>query len=153
MRRFCQIKVLPCIFLYLEDDSRVSSILEYDNPLLPMSLKMVLHSYVEENWLSGVGILRKVNASDTENIADCWKECCSIILTRQGLLNSPMLLKMVLCCPLWWCPFKLKRKVGGLQFISTDYWSLALTPFRISWTIQGPFAWFKSLVIEVCIRS
>jgi hypothetical protein len=37
---------------------------------------------------------------------------------------------------LWWCPFKTqKEKRAGLQFTSTDYLSLLLTPLRICWTI------------------
>ncbi len=37
---------------------------------------------------------------------------------------------------LWWCPFKIwKEKWAGLQFTSTDYLSIVLTPVRIRWTI------------------
>jgi hypothetical protein len=54
--------------------------------------------------------------------------------------------------PLWWCPFKIKKeKLGGLQFFSTDYLSLVLTPLRIRWTIplsgeihkDTPEAWLR----------
>ncbi len=38
---------------------------------------------------------------------------------------------------LWWCPFKIqKEKQVGLQFTSTDYLSLLLTPLWIHWTIH-----------------
>jgi hypothetical protein len=37
---------------------------------------------------------------------------------------------------LWWCPYKIqKEKRAGLQFTSTDYLSLLLTPLRIHRTI------------------
>ncbi len=37
---------------------------------------------------------------------------------------------------LWWCPFQIwKEKWAGLQFTSTDYLSIVLTPVRIRWTI------------------
>ncbi len=37
---------------------------------------------------------------------------------------------------LWWCPFKIqKEKRAGLQFTSTDYLRLLLTPLRIRWTL------------------
>jgi hypothetical protein len=37
---------------------------------------------------------------------------------------------------LWLFPFKIqKQKLAGLQFTSTDYLSLFLTPLRIRWTI------------------
>ncbi len=37
---------------------------------------------------------------------------------------------------LWWCPFKIrKEKRAGLQFTSTDYLSIVLTPVRIRWTV------------------
>jgi hypothetical protein len=37
---------------------------------------------------------------------------------------------------LWWCPFKIwKEKRADLQFTSTDYLSIVLTPVRIRWTV------------------
>ncbi len=37
---------------------------------------------------------------------------------------------------LWWCPFKIwKEKRAGLQFTSTDYLSIVLTPIIIRWTV------------------
>ncbi len=48
---------------------------------------------------------------------------------------------------LWWCPFKIqKEKRAGLQFTSTYYLSLLLTPFRIRWAI--PFKPKKDYLIE-----
>ncbi len=42
----------------------------------------------------------------------------------------------------WWCPFKIqKEKRTCLQFTSTDFLSIVLTPLRIRWTIlwsEGP---------------
>jgi hypothetical protein len=42
---------------------------------------------------------------------------------------------MVLCCSCDGVPLKEKEKLTGLQFTSTDYLSLVLTPLRIRWTI------------------
>ncbi len=45
-------------------------------------------------------------------------------------------LKMVSCSSCDGVPLKFKKKKrAGLQFISTDYLSLLLTPLRIRWTI------------------
>ncbi len=89
-----------------------------------------------ENWLSGIGRLRKVILSVTESKAECWKERSSVTLTRQSQLNSIKLLKMVFSLLLWWCPFKIQtEKRAGLQFTSTDYLSQILTPLRIRRTI------------------
>ncbi len=44
-----------------------------------------------------------------------------------------------------WCPFKIqKEKQEGLQFTSTDYLSLLLTPLRIRWT--KPLSYDNSLL-------
>jgi hypothetical protein len=52
---------------------------------------------------------------------------------------------------LLWCPFKIqKEKLAGLQFISTDYLSLVLTPLRIRWTI--PLIYLILLFRILCQR-
>jgi hypothetical protein len=49
---------------------------------------------------------------------------------------------------LWWCPIKIqKEKLPGLQFMTTDYLSLVLTPLRIRWTIPlRPFVYFIAVL-------
>ncbi len=47
---------------------------------------------------------------------------------------------------LWWCPFKSwKEKRADLQFTSTDYLSIVLTPVRIRWTIPLRPMWHTPL--------
>ncbi len=61
---------------------------------------------------------------------------------------------------LWWCPFKIqKEKLPGLQFMTTDYLSLVLTPLRIRWTIplnnhdskaeSDPAEWLEEMCILI----
>ncbi len=53
---------------------------------------------------------------------------------------------------LWWCPFKIqKEKRAGLQFTSTDYLALLLTPLRIRWTIPLSELYWLCLV-KVTLR-
>ncbi len=54
---------------------------------------------------------------------------------------------------LWWCPFKIqKEKRAGLQFTSTDYLRLLLTPLRIRWTIplRGYFDCLTTVLTMFC---
>jgi hypothetical protein len=70
------------------------------------------------------------------------EKCRKVNFIRQSHLTNLKPLKMVLCSS-WWCPFKIqKEKRAGLQFTSTDYLSLLLTPLRIRWTI--PLTYFFS---------
>jgi hypothetical protein len=94
--------------------------------------KMALRRNVLENWLSGIARLRKVNASVTESITDCWKERRSVTLIRQSHLINLKASKNGFLLLLWWCPFKIqKEKWPGLQFTRTDCLSLVSTPLKI----------------------
>jgi hypothetical protein len=83
-----------------------------------------------------ISLLFKVNISVTKRIADCWNERRSITLSGQSHIILPKPLIMVFCSSRDGIPFKINIiKLPGLQFSSTDRFSLLLFPLRIRWTI------------------
>jgi hypothetical protein len=63
------------------------------------------------------------------------------IWLEKAILQIFKPLKMVLCSSCEGVPLKFKNKNGGLQFTTTDYFGLLLTPLRIRWTI--PLRWHQ----------
>ncbi len=84
---------------------------------MPLTRKLALHHLVEENWFSGIGRLRKLNASVTGNIADC------VTLTKQSQLSLLKPVKMVSCYSCDCVPLKFKEKNGRASSL----------PARIIW--------------------
>jgi hypothetical protein len=73
---------------------------------MPLTRKLALHHLVKENLFSGIGRLRKVNVSVTENIVDC------VTLTKQSKLSLLTPVKMVSCYSCDCVPLKFKEKNG-----------------------------------------
>jgi hypothetical protein len=62
------------------------------------------------------------------------EKCQKVDLIRQSHLINLAVPEIGLCSYCDGVPLKFKKK-NGLQFTSTDYLSLLLTPLRIHWTI------------------